>query len=150
MCNHGFITCPHTLRGPRLLWLYQLYPSFTRNGGISGECHVFVMRCTANLSTTIMDFRGFDSDVIVILRVGIPRPLGNLPEASSQAILAGIILVGPLGVWSFGLQRAPSCLVGVSTNNYVYISLFIHIYIYIYTYMTASVTECAASQTQTM
>ena len=43
-----------------------------------------------------MDFRGFDSSIILILRGGIPRPLGTLPESLSQAILVGIILVGRL------------------------------------------------------
>ena len=52
----------------------------------------------ANLNTNIMDFRGFDSSVILILRGGIPRPIGNLPGSSSQAILVGIMLVGRLGV----------------------------------------------------
>ena len=41
---------------------------------------------------------GLDSNIILILRGGIPRPKGNIPESLSQAILAGIILVGRLGV----------------------------------------------------
>ena len=49
-------------------------------------------------STKIMDFRGFDSSRILILRGGIPRPKGNFPESLSQAILVGIMLVGRLGV----------------------------------------------------
>ena len=53
---------------------------------------------TANLPTNIMDFRGFDSSIIWILRGGIHRPIGNLPESLSQAILEGIMLVGRLGV----------------------------------------------------
>ena len=31
-----------------------------------------------------MDFRGLDSSIILMLRVGIPRPTGNLPEGLSQ------------------------------------------------------------------
>ena len=54
--------------------------------------------CTANLRTDIMDFRGFDSSIILIIRGGIPRPTGDFPESLSQAILVGIILVGRLGV----------------------------------------------------
>ena len=54
---------------------------------------------TVNLRTKIMGFRGFDSSIILILRGGIPRPMGNLPESLSQAILVGIILVGRLGVF---------------------------------------------------
>ena len=53
---------------------------------------------TANLRTKILDFRGFDSSMILILRGGIHRPIGNSPESLSQAILAGIILLGRLGV----------------------------------------------------
>ena len=45
-----------------------------------------------------MDFRGFDSSTILILRGGISRPKGNFPESLSQAILVGIMLVGRLGV----------------------------------------------------
>ena len=52
----------------------------------------------ANLHTNIMDFRGFYSSTISILRAGIPRPTGNFPESLSQAILVGIMLVGRLGV----------------------------------------------------
>ena len=48
---------------------------------------------TANLRTNIMDFRGFDSSLILILRGGIPRPIGNFLEALSRAILVGIITV---------------------------------------------------------
>ena len=53
---------------------------------------------TANLRTKIPDFRGFDSSTIIILRGGTPRTIGSFPESLSQAILAGIILVGRLGV----------------------------------------------------
>ena len=67
---------------------------------------------TANLHTSIMDFRGVDSSRILILRGGIPRPMGDLPESLSRAILVRIILVGRLG------------------NNYTYI-MCIYIYIYL-------------------
>ena len=43
---------------------------------------------TANLRTEILDFRGFDSSIIVILRDGILRHMGNFPESLSQAILS--------------------------------------------------------------
>ena len=39
---------------------------------------------TANLPTNIMDCRGFDSSITLILRGG-----GEFPESSSQAILVG-------------------------------------------------------------
>ena len=34
---------------------------------------------TANLCTIILDFRGFDQSIILSLRGGIPRPIGNFP-----------------------------------------------------------------------
>ena len=46
---------------------------------------------------SILDFRGFYSGIIEMLRGGIPRPVGDLSENLSRAILAGIILVGRLG-----------------------------------------------------
>ena len=39
------------------------------------------INATANLRTNIMGFRGFDSSVILILRGGIPRPIGNILES---------------------------------------------------------------------
>ena len=57
------------------------------------------LRKTANLRTKILAFRGFDSNIILLLRGGIPRPIDNLPESvRSQAILVRITLVGRLGV----------------------------------------------------
>ena len=53
---------------------------------------------TANLCTNVMDFRGFDSNTILILRGGIPRLIWDVPESLSQAILVGIMLAGRLGV----------------------------------------------------
>ena len=45
-----------------------------------------------------MNFRGFDSSTILILRGGIPRSIGKHPESLSQAMLVEIMLVGRLGV----------------------------------------------------
>ena len=45
-----------------------------------------------------MDFRGFDSSRILILRGGIPRPIGDSPECLTQAMLVGVMLVGRLSV----------------------------------------------------
>ena len=53
---------------------------------------------TANLPTNIVDFRGFDSSIILILRGGMLMSLGNFPESLSQAMSVGIMLVGRLGV----------------------------------------------------
>ena len=44
---------------------------------------------TANLRTKILDFRGFDSSIILILRGGILMSMGNSLESLSQAISAG-------------------------------------------------------------
>ena len=52
-----------------------------------------------------MDFRGFDSSIILILRGGIPRPIGDFPQSLSQAVLVGEMLVGGLGV----LVRLQAC-----------------------------------------
>ena len=51
------------------------------------------LRYTANLLAKILDFRGFDSSIILTLKGGIARPIGNVPGSLSQAILAGIMLV---------------------------------------------------------
>ena len=59
-----------------------------------------------------MDFRRFDSSIILILRGGIPKPIGDFPENLSPAILAGIMLVGrsglsysgTLGMWATPLD----------------------------------------------
>ena len=45
-----------------------------------------------------MDLRGFDSNTILTIRGEIPRPIGDLPESLSQAMLVGTMLVGGLGV----------------------------------------------------
>ena len=68
-----------------------------------------VLFCTANIRTKILEFRGFDSSRISILRGGILMSIGDLPESSSQAILAGIILVGRLGVET---ERQSCCTCG--------------------------------------
>ena len=59
-----------------------------------------------------MDFRGFDSNKLLVLRGGNSHVHGNFLEILSQAILAGIILVGRSGVHiehagPFTLQLAP-------------------------------------------
>ena len=44
---------------------------------------------TPNLPTKIVDFRGFDSSIVLIQRGGIPRPIGDFPESLTQAMLVG-------------------------------------------------------------
>ena len=53
---------------------------------------------TANFRTYIMEFRGFDSSIILILRGGILMSRSDILESLSQAILVGIMLEGRLGV----------------------------------------------------
>ena len=65
-----------------------------RNGRRSSSSQV----ATANLRKQILNFRGFDSSRILIVRGGMLMPIGNFPEIMSQGILAGIILAGRLGV----------------------------------------------------
>ena len=62
------------------------------------SCPPIVGSLTASLRTKILDFRGFDSSIILFLRGAIPSPIGKFPESLSQAVLAGIMLVGRLGV----------------------------------------------------
>ena len=50
-----------------------------------------------------MDFEGFGPSRIWILRGGIFMPTGNFPEVGSRQILAGMTVVGTLGVY----QRMP-------------------------------------------
>ena len=53
-----------------------------------------------------MVFGGFDSSIILNLRGGISRPIGDVPESLSQAMLVEIMLVGGLGV--VATQRDPT------------------------------------------
>ena len=52
----------------------------------------------ANILTKILEFRGFDSSIILISRGRIIKSIGNFPEGLNQRILVGITLVGRLGV----------------------------------------------------
>ena len=71
----------------------------------------------ANLRTKILDFRGFDSSRILILRGGILMSIGNFPEILSQRILVGIILVGRLGVFGAPRARIQGLFTGASPAN---------------------------------
>ena len=59
---------------------------------------LIIFNTTPNLRTNIRNVRGFYSSIILILRGGIPRPIGNFLESLSQVILVGIMLVGRLGI----------------------------------------------------
>ena len=67
---------------------------------------------TVNLRTKILDFRGFDSSRILIVRGGILMSIGNFPESLSQAILVGRFLVGRLGV-ALSAPLSPPCRLNV-------------------------------------
>ena len=71
----------------RLFTLLDLRSSSLRRG-----------HATDNLRTSMMDFRGLDSSIILIMRGGILMSTGDFPESLSQAILLGMMLVGRLGV----------------------------------------------------
>ena len=89
---------------------------------------------TANLRTKIMDFRGFDSSRILILRGGILRPVGNFPECLNQATLLGITLVGILGVPTHNIHTVHT-YISLSLSLYIYIYNYIHMYICMYIYI---------------
>ena len=59
---------------------------------------MYIIESTANLRTKILDFRGFDSSILLSLRCGILMSIGDVQNVLSQQILVGIILVGRLGV----------------------------------------------------
>ena len=103
-----------TYRPPGFAWLAWLACRAAGQSGCwpVGLCAfrpVWLSRCraTANLCTKILDFRGFDSSRILILRGGILMSIGQFPESSSQTILAGIILVWRLGASGCPLSASP-------------------------------------------
>ena len=55
----------------------------------TGKAHMKMWRSliTPNPPTNIVDFGGFDSSIILFLRGGIPRPIGDFPDNLSQAML---------------------------------------------------------------
>ena len=82
-----------------------------RSRGLTHRCPVVIdcdvhtycprsarMCCTANLRTNIMDFRASDSSIILIMRGGILRSIGDFPESLMHAVLVGAISAGRLGV----------------------------------------------------
>ena len=52
----------------------------------------------ANLRAKILDFRGFDSNIILIQRGVILMSIGDFPENLSRAMFVGMMLAGRLGV----------------------------------------------------
>ena len=73
-----------------------------------------------NLPTNIVDFRGFDSSIILILRGGLLMSTGDFPESLSQALFVGIMLVGRWGAPSSSsdpVRRAEPCSRGDRRNT---------------------------------
>ena len=70
-------------------------PTGARRGGDDGQD-------VRPIPLLTLDFRGFDSSVVLNLRGGILRPIGDFPESLSPAMLVGVMLVGGLGVRSKG------------------------------------------------
>ena len=85
-----------------IVFMFVIVTSVGRSGGATAERSVppspSELPRYGNLRTKILDFRGFDSSRILSLRGGILMSLGHFPEMLSQRILAGILLVGRLGV----------------------------------------------------
>ena len=117
---------------------------------------------TPNLLTSIMDFRGLDSSMILILRPRILMSIGDFPESLSQAILVGIMLVIGCIRNAYGytsrisrVVRSPTCIhcMPLSLSLYIYIYIererdtrvhihMIYIYIYIYIHVHVYVYVC--------
>ena len=79
-----------------LLWLF-LFATASRYTTYQ-SLRLIHNACTPNLPTNIMDFRGFDRNIILILGGGIIMPTENCLESCCQTILVGIMLAGRLGV----------------------------------------------------
>ena len=108
-----------------------------RSRRLLGSLH-WPFEITANPRTNIADFRGFASNIILIQRGGILRPIGNFLESLSQAMLVGGMVVERLGVH---LTRPPQRLrksmlnpraSGVGSACTIFI---MHVCIYIYTHI---------------
>ena len=93
------------------------------------------MNGTANLRTTVLDFRGLDSSRILILRGGILMSIGNILESLSQAIVVGIILVGRLGVLVFQREGITEAIIGIVRCPLFTGPLIISLYVFIWPYL---------------
>ena len=87
---------------------------------------------TPNLPINNVDFWGSDSSIILILRGGIPRPIGDLPESLSQAMLVGCNV--SRGIWRKGARQRLSSWIFL-TGKLSTMCVYTYIYIYIYTYV---------------
>ena len=116
--QHGFKICPHTLPGTILLWFKKYKRSFTQNGGIFGECRVFVMR---------------------YIRQTLHQTTRSCMCLSDQSRTShSFILVIHSSYYSF-IHMVWCVCVCVCMCMYIYI--YIYIYIYVYTYMHIQTVE---------
>ena len=110
-------------------------------------CYVMLCYVTANLRTNIVDFRGFDSSTILILRGGILISIGDFPEmlvgckASREIgrILYYLPLSSPgLGGGSFTAapQAASQPVPALFIHIVCYFVLHVEVYIYLATCLT--------------
>ena len=83
-----------------------------------------------NLPTSIVDFGGLDSSIILIQRGGISRHIGDSPESLSQAMLAGTIVHIYIYIYIYICMYRDSYIF-VHIYIYIFITTIIHIYIYI-------------------
>ena len=81
--------------------------------------YMHVRESTPSLPTNIVDLRGFDSSIILILWAGILMSTGNFLESLSQAILVVAMLVGRLGVQYCTEYRSESGMRGTHARAVV-------------------------------
>ena len=92
------------LRMAQLIDLSQAFGEFLAELDLSEfegpilQAHTDAHTITANLGTKILDFRGFDSNIILTVRRELIMSEGTNQQSLRKAILVGIILVGRLGV----------------------------------------------------
>ena len=107
-----------------LMQRYLAFATLWRVTVVSYEYGIDARACahatTANLCTNIMDSRGFDSNIILMLRGGILMSIANFPESLSQRIWVGIVLVGRLGVLAW--RAAPRQVLHESNTSSIYIT----------------------------
>ena len=79
---------------------------FDRLGAAASEAQGLARGCMGRpISLLTLDFRGFDSSIMLIIRGGIPRPIRNFPESLSQAML---VVPGSTARRMPRARRAPS------------------------------------------
>lgn len=89
---------PHTRMMRRYLSFWSQSPDGDPGKGRQGDAQ---RRTFALRSISVLRFwnqRGFDSNMILILGVGIIMSIGSFSEMLSQCILVGKVLVGRLGI----------------------------------------------------